>query len=52
LVVVVHGDESPVCDDTGDAEGAICIGASDEIFDRGGVEELDVGELEDLGEEG
>lgn len=52
LVVVVHGDKSPVCNDTGDAEGAVGVGAGDEIFDCGCVEQLDVGEGEDFGEEG
>jgi hypothetical protein len=49
---VVHGDKSPVGDDTGDAEGTVRVGAGDEVFDGGGVEELDVRELEDFGEEG
>lgn len=53
LVVVVHGDEGPVGDDTGDADGAVgAVGAGDQVLDGGGVEELDVGEGEDLGEEG
>jgi len=49
---VVHGDEGPVGDDSGDAEGAVGVGTGNEVFDGGGVEELDVGELEDLGKEG
>lgn len=49
---MVHGDESPVCDDAGDTEGSIWLGAGDEVFDCGGVEELDIGEGEDFGEEG
>lgn len=53
LVVVVHGDEGPVCHDAGDADGGGVRdgggGARDEVFDCGGVEELDVGEGEDLG---
>ena len=53
LVVVVHGYKSPVCDDTCDADLAVrACGASDEVFDGGGVEELDVGERKDFGEEG
>lgn len=49
---MVHGYEGPVGDHTGNAEGAVVVGAGDEIFDCGGVEELDVGKLEDSGEEG
>jgi hypothetical protein len=49
---VVHGDERPVGDDAGDAEGAVVVLARDEVFDCGGVEEFDVGEGEDFGEEG
>jgi hypothetical protein len=55
LVIVVHGDEGPVGDHTSDAErigiGGSRIGARDEILNRSGVEELDVGEREDLREE-
>ena len=49
---MVHGDESPVCDDTSDAEGSVWVGPGDEVFNRSGVEKLDVGEGEDFGEEG
>jgi hypothetical protein len=35
---VVHGDESPVGDNTGDADAAVGILAGDEVFDSGGVE--------------
>lgn len=56
LVVVVHGDERPVGDDAGDLDGGGVggrgVGARDQVFDAGGVEELDVGEGEDFGEEG
>ncbi len=61
LIIVVAGDEGPVCDDAGDAEGCWGIvvggggrgkGSGDEVFDGGGVEEFDVGEGEDFGEEG
>jgi hypothetical protein len=52
LVIVVHGDESPVGDNTGDAEGAICVGTGDEVFDRRGVEEFDVREGENFGKQG
>jgi hypothetical protein len=50
LVVVVHGDESPVCDYAGDAECAVAVGASDEILHCGGVEEFDVREGENFRE--
>lgn len=58
---MVAGDEGPVCDDAGDADGwggwgvvggGRGEGAGDEVFDGGGVEEFDVGEGEDFGEEG
>lgn len=54
LGVVVDGDEGPVCDDAGDADGGGGggEGPGDEVFDGGGVEEFDVGEGEDFGEEG
>jgi len=49
---VVHADQGPVGDNTGNSDVSICVLASDEILNSGGVEELDVGEGEDLGEEG
>ena len=52
LIVVVHGDEGPVCDNSGDADGSIGGLAGDEIFNSGSVEEFDVREGEDFGEEG
>lgn len=56
LVVVVHADERPVCDDARDADCGWVRwgwgGARDEVFDGGGVEEFDVGEGEDAREEG
>jgi len=52
LVVMVHGNESPVCNDTSNAEVSVGILACDEVFDGGGIEEFDVGETEDFGEEG
>lgn len=52
LVVMVHGDESPVGDNTSDADLSIrASGASDEVLDRCGVEKLDVGESEDFAEQ-
>lgn len=53
LIVVVHCDQSPVCDYTGDADilNAVCAGTGDQVLDAGGVEEFDVGEGEDFGEE-
>ena len=51
LVVVVHADEGPVGDDAGNAKFLTCGGRTgDEVFDGCCVEELDVGEAEDLGE--
>lgn len=54
LVVVVHGHEGPVGDDAGDADaaGGRFVAARDQVLDRGGVEELHVGEGQDLGQEG
>lgn len=50
---MVHGDQSPVCDYTGDADilNTVCARAGDQVFDAGGIEEFDVGEGEDLGKE-
>lgn len=51
--MVMHGDQCPVGDNSGNAE---CIGswdlASDQVLDGCGVEELDVWKFEDLGHEG
>ena len=52
LIVVVHRDESPVCDNAGNAECAIGVGTSNEIFDSSGIEKLDIGEGEDFGKKG
>lgn len=53
---MVHGDERPVGHHAGDLDGGGVGGvverAGDEILDAGRVEELDVGEGEDFGEEG
>lgn len=38
LVVVVHGDESPVGDNTGNADTTVGVLASDQVLDGGGVE--------------
>ena len=54
LVVVMHAHERPIGDHAGDANTSlptIIEWASNEIFDSRGVEELDVRELENLGEE-
>lgn len=50
---MMHGDQGPVGNDSGDAEriGAWDL-ASDEILYGGGIEKFDVGEVEDFGEEG
>ena len=52
LSAVIQSDEGPIGDNTGDAESAIGLGTRDEVFDAGGVEELDVGKGEDFGHEG
>jgi hypothetical protein len=52
LIVMVHGHKCPVCNNTSDAECAVCVLAGDEIFDCSGIEELDVGKGKDAGEEG
>ena len=53
LVVVVHRDQGPVGNHTGDAHiirpGNLTTG--NEVLDGGGVEKLDVGELEHLGQD-
>lgn len=48
---MVHADQGPVSDHTGHADPAIGRRASDEILNCRGVEELDIGEREDLREE-
>lgn len=48
----MHGYESPVCDNTSNAKGTIGVLAGNQVFDSGGVEELDVGEGENFGEKG
>lgn len=54
LVVVVHRHQGPVSDHTCDAHitRSANVTTSDEILDGGGVEELDVGELQHLGQNG
>lgn len=53
---MVHGHEGPVGDDAGDLDGrgvgGVVERAGDEVFDAGCVEQLDVGEGKDFGEEG
>ena len=55
LVVVVHSDQGPVHDDTGNP-GLLGVagwrGPGDQVLDAGCVEHLDVGERQDPGEEG
>jgi hypothetical protein len=51
LIVVVHADKSPVGDDTGDTN-ALVRAAGDEVLNAGRVEQLDVGKLENLGQDG
>jgi hypothetical protein len=48
LVIVVHGDESPVRDDTSNPNGAIGSRTGDQVFDGCSIKKLDIGELEDL----
>ena len=52
LIVVVHSNEGPVRDDTGNADVTVGHLAGDEILNGGGVEELDVGKGEDFGQRG
>lgn len=56
LVVVMHGDKGPVGHHTSNADsgrvGRSWGGTGDEVLDGSGVEELDVGEGENLGKEG
>ena len=52
LGAVIEGDEGPVGNDAGDAESAVGLRTGDEVFDAGGIEELDVGKGEDFGHEG
>jgi len=53
LVVVVEGYQRPVCYYASDTDPiSRWERARDEVFDCGGVEELDVGEGEDFGEQG
>lgn len=52
LVVVVHGDECPVCYDSCNAYDAGGVSrASDEVFNGRSVEQFDVGEGEYTREE-
>lgn len=44
--------QSPVGDNTGDLDGAVLTGTGDEVLNGSGIEELDVGELQDLAEKG
>jgi len=52
LIIVVHSNEGPVCDDTGNADITVGHLAGDEILNGGGVEELNVGKGEDFGQKG
>lgn len=52
LVIVVHADESPVGDNTSNADATLAIRASNQVLNRGSVEQLDVGELKNLAEKG
>jgi hypothetical protein len=52
LTIVMHGDKSPVGDNTRNANGVGIVGCrsrtSNQVFDSRGVEQLDVGEVQDL----
>lgn len=52
LVIVVHRDQGPVGDHTGDADPAVALGrlAGDQVLNGSGVEQLDVGHLQHLGQ--
>lgn len=50
LVVVMHRHERPVGDDAGNADGSVGCLAGDEVFDGGGVKELDIGKGQNFGE--
>lgn len=52
LIVVVHGDQSPVGDNSSKLNTPLVIGTSDKILDSSSVEKLNVGELEDLAQNG
>jgi len=52
LIIVVHSDEGPVCNDTGNVDITVGHLAGDEILNSGGVEELNVWEGEDFGQKG
>ena len=51
LVVVMQGYEGLLCDNTDDADGSVRVLARDEVLHTSDVEELDVREREDFGEE-
>lgn len=55
LVVVMHRYQGPVCDYACDADGMGISGrrsrTRNEVFDGGGIEEFDVWESEDFGED-
>lgn len=51
LIIMMHGDQGPVGDHSSDADGTIWQRASDKILDCRGVEQFDVGECQNLGEE-
>lgn len=52
LIIVVHADEGPVGHNSRNLDLAIGLLAGDEILNSRGVKELDVGELQDLGQDG
>lgn len=52
LIIMMHGYQRPVGDNTGDADTAIRKMTRDEILDSSCIEELDIGKLKDLGQDG
>jgi hypothetical protein len=51
LIIVVHGNECPVGNHACNTESTVVVLAGDKVFNGGGIEELDVWECEDFGEE-
>ena len=49
---MMHGDQSPVRDYASNAYSALAVGAGDEILHSRGIEQFDIGKLQDLGEYG
>lgn len=52
LIVVVHRDQSPVGDYTSNGKTILVIVTGDQVLNASSIEELDIGEAQDLAEEG